>query len=112
MFVFIGTEPHTSWLPPEVTRDDWGFIITGEESASHHAGLGLETSMAGVFAVGDVRHGSMKRVASAVGEGSICIPQIHTYLHRLARRARGPLEADPKHDKQMDICSDSIQDIL
>jgi thioredoxin reductase (NADPH) len=64
-------------------RDKWGFIVTGEETGARHAALGLETSMPGVFAVGDVRHGSMKRVASAVGEGSICIPQVHTYLDKL-----------------------------
>jgi thioredoxin reductase (NADPH) len=83
VFVFIGAEPHTAWLPPEIVRDRWGFVVTGEETGAPHAALGLETSMPGVFAVGDVRHGSMKRVASAVGEGSICIPQIHTYLDRL-----------------------------
>lgn len=84
VFVFIGAEPHTGWLPPEIVRDKWGFVVTGEEAGAAHAALNLETSMEGVFAVGDVRHGSMKRVASAVGEGSICIPQIHTYLDRIA----------------------------
>ncbi len=83
VFVFIGAEPHTGWLPEEIERDKWGFVVTGEEAGSHHAALGLETSMAGVFAVGDVRHGSYKRVASAVGEGSVCIPQVHTYLDKL-----------------------------
>jgi thioredoxin reductase (NADPH) len=82
-FVFIGAEPKTGWLPPELARDKWGFIITGQEAGASHAGLGLETSMEGVFAVGDVRHGSIKRVASAVGEGAICIPQVHTFLHEI-----------------------------
>lgn len=83
VFVFIGAEPHTGWLPPEIVRDRWGFVITGDETGVSHAALALETSMPGVFAVGDVRHGSMKRVASAVGEGSVCVPQIHMYLDRL-----------------------------
>ena len=83
VFIFIGAEPHTAWLPPEVTRDKWGYIVTGTEAIQHHDALGLETSVSGVFAVGDVRHGSTKRVASAVGEGSICIPQVHAYLDKL-----------------------------
>ena len=90
VFVFIGAEPHTAWLPPEIVRDKWGFVITGEEAGAAHVALNLETSMEGVFAVGDVRHGSMKRVASAVGEGSICIPQIHTYLDRIIGAAPEP----------------------
>jgi thioredoxin reductase (NADPH) len=89
VFIFIGAEPHTAWLPPEITTDKWGYIVTGSEAGSHHDALGLETSMSGVFAVGDVRHGSEKRVASAVGEGSICIPQVHTYL--------GGLHGEPAH---------------
>jgi thioredoxin reductase (NADPH) len=83
VFIFIGAEPYTAWLPPEVIRDKWGYIVTGSEARSHHDALGLETSLPGVFAIGDVRHGSMKRVASAVGEGSICIPQVHTYIAAL-----------------------------
>jgi thioredoxin reductase (NADPH) len=89
VFIFIGAEPNTSWLPPEIARDKWGYIVTGSEARSHHDALGLETSLSGVFAVGDVRHGSMKRVASAVGEGSICIPQVHTYL--------AGLQGEPAH---------------
>jgi thioredoxin reductase (NADPH) len=83
VFVFIGAEPHTAWLPPEIVRDNWGYVVTGEETGAKHVALGLETSMRGVFAVGDVRAGSTKRVASAVGEGSICIPQVHAYMHSL-----------------------------
>jgi thioredoxin reductase (NADPH) len=83
VFVFIGAEPHTAWLPSDLVRDNWGFIVTGIEATNKHDALGLETSMPGVFAVGDVRHSSEKRVASAVGEGSICIPQVHAYLHKL-----------------------------
>jgi thioredoxin reductase (NADPH) len=83
VFVFIGAEPHTAWLPPELVRDKWGYIVTGQEAVSRHDAMNLETSLPGVFAVGDVRHGSTKRVASAVGEGSICIPQVHAYLSKL-----------------------------
>ncbi len=84
VFVFIGAEPLTGWLPPEIVRDKWGFVVTGQEAGAPHVALALETSMPGVFAVGDVRHGSIKRVASAVGEGAICIPQVHSYLHSLS----------------------------
>ena len=82
LFVMIGAQPGTGWLPPEIERDEWGFILTGpdidiEDGASPRMG---ETSLSRVFAVGDVRHGSVKRVASAVGEGSIVIQQVHHYL--------------------------------
>jgi thioredoxin reductase (NADPH) len=69
--------PFTAWLPKQVRRDQWGFVLTGPDIDPHWS-LGrapslLETSLPGVFAIGDVRHGSVKRVASAVGEGSTCI---------------------------------------
>jgi thioredoxin reductase (NADPH) len=90
LFIFIGGEPHTSWLPPTILRDKQGFILTGEDlTKDGHLPetwqlarplLLLETSMPGVFAVGDVRHRSVKRVASAVGAGSIAIQYIHEYL--------------------------------
>lgn len=90
LFIFIGIEPHTSWLPATILRDKQGFILTGadlEEDAHYsqtwqlaRAPLLVETSMSGVFAVGDVRHRSVKRVASAVGAGSIAIQYIHEYL--------------------------------
>ena len=77
LFVLIGATPHTDWLPLSVARDDRAFILTGQDippsarrERQGHVPLPLETSMSGVFAVGDVRHGSVKRVASAVGEGS------------------------------------------
>jgi thioredoxin reductase (NADPH) len=70
LFVLIGAEPHTDWLPPEIVRDEYGFVITGTGSM-------FETTMPGVFAVGDVRSRSVKRVASAVGEGSVVIHQVH-----------------------------------
>jgi thioredoxin reductase (NADPH) len=90
LFILIGAEPHTDWLPERIRRDRWGFVLTGTDlladgrpPASWPLGrppTPLETSLPGVFAVGDVRHGSTKRVASAVGEGSIAIRLIHEYL--------------------------------
>jgi thioredoxin reductase (NADPH) len=83
LFVLIGSEPRTSWLPAEVARDESGFILTGTEAAARvGAGsrLPLETSMPGVFAVGDVRAGSIKRVATAVGDGATVIATLHGYL--------------------------------
>jgi thioredoxin reductase (NADPH) len=83
LFILIGAQPFTGWLPETVERDRWGFILTGPD-AGHwplpRAPLPLETTLPGVFAVGDVRHGSIKRVASAVGEGSIAIRLVHDYL--------------------------------
>jgi thioredoxin reductase (NADPH) len=81
LFVLIGAKPHTGWLPTEILRDANGFILTGDDLRSDAAApLPLETSMPGVFAAGDVRHGSVKRVASAVGDGSVTIQSIHRYL--------------------------------
>jgi thioredoxin reductase (NADPH) len=90
LFVLIGAEPHTGWLPPAVGRDRWGFVLTGDdllEGGRPPAGwplerppLLLETGLPGVFAAGDVRHGSIKRVASAVGEGSTAVRLIHQHL--------------------------------
>lgn len=75
LFVLIGSVPRTSWLPAEIERDEAGFVRTG-----HDGRLLLETSMEGVFAVGDVRSGSVKRVATAVGDGATVIAQVHGYL--------------------------------
>jgi len=84
LFVLIGARPFTDWLPPEIRRDQWGYILTGPDLAEHWTlprdPYLLETSTPGVFAVGDVRHGSVKRVASAVGDGSIAIRLAHDYL--------------------------------
>lgn len=107
LFVLIGSQPRTEWLGDAVVRDKWGFIVTGPDltagagddtlrlgvTVSGHGSesaddvgrlerdpLLLESSMPGVFAVGDVRRGSVKRVASAVGEGAIAIQQVHRYL--------------------------------
>jgi thioredoxin reductase (NADPH) len=85
LFVLIGAEPRTSWLPEEIARDDWGYILTGPNLPAgswplERAPQPLETSLPGVFAVGDTRDGSNKRVASAVGEGSVVIEQVHRHL--------------------------------
>lgn len=82
LFLMIGAHPHTDWLPAEVSRDSRGFILTGPDLSTsgwplERPPFGLETSMPRVFAAGDVRHGSVKRVASAVGEGSIAIQLLH-----------------------------------
>lgn len=74
LFILIGARPNTDWLPPEIARDEYGFVVTG---AGEHM---FESSVPGVFAIGDVRAGSVKRVASAVGEGSVVIQQVHRYL--------------------------------
>jgi len=89
LFVFIGASPRTEWLGPEVVRDDKGFVLTGQDlqSPAHaqcwplpRAPFALETSVPGVFAAGDVRLDSMKRVASAVGEGAMSVYLVHRYL--------------------------------
>lgn len=83
LFVLIGSVPRTAWLPREVLRDDAGFIRTGPDAvaaAGQPVPLPLETSMEGVFAVGDVRAGSIKRVATAVGDGATVIALLHGYL--------------------------------
>jgi thioredoxin reductase (NADPH) len=81
-FVMIGALPHTEWLSSSVQRDKHGFILTGSDlnEKSSRQPLRFETSLPGVFAAGDVRHASVKRVASAVGEGSVAIHFIHDYL--------------------------------
>lgn len=89
LFITIGAAPHTGWLPEEILRDDWGFVWTGSEVVleggrrawSHERPPGtLEGSVPGFFAIGDVRRGSVKRVASAVGEGSVVISSVHAFL--------------------------------
>jgi thioredoxin reductase (NADPH) len=85
LFLMIGARPHTEWLPDTIRRDEQGFVLCGPDLAdhdwSHERGPFLfETSMRGVFAAGDVRHGSVKRVASAVGEGSVAIQLLHQFF--------------------------------
>jgi thioredoxin reductase (NADPH) len=90
LFVFIGAAPGTGWLPPSILRDDKGFVLAGPDLRSQgklpeswreqREPFLLESSVPGVFVAGDVRHGSVKRVASAVGEGSIAVQFAHQYL--------------------------------
>lgn len=93
LFIFIGAEPCTGWLDGVVERDARGFVLTGRElvrdgklpkgwSLDRDPEL-LETNVPGIFAVGDVRHGSIKRVASGVGEGSVAIQFVHEYLSKV-----------------------------
>lgn len=93
MFIFIGALPRTDWLSGLIERDERGFILTGPDlirDGQRPKGWGLErdpflleTNVPGVFAVGDVRHGSVKRVASGVGEGSVAVQFIHQYLSKV-----------------------------
>lgn len=83
LFLMIGARPHTGWLPNSVARDDQGFVFTGADipAASawplERAPLALETSVPGVFAAGDLRHSAVRRVASAVGDGSVAVQLLH-----------------------------------
>lgn len=87
LFIFVGGDPKTDWLPPEILRDARGFVLSGSDLAGgafqwklDRPPYLLETSVPGIFVAGDVRHGSLKRVASAVGQGSIVVPFVHEYL--------------------------------
>jgi thioredoxin reductase (NADPH) len=93
LFIFIGALPRTDWMAGTIERDDKGFVLTGPDlmhDGKHPKGWPLErdpflleTNVPGVFAVGDVRHGSVKRVASGVGEGSVAVQFIHQYLSKV-----------------------------
>jgi thioredoxin reductase (NADPH) len=92
LFVFIGAHPHTDWVGDSIARDERGFILSGPELlrdgvvprwALERQPLPLETSLPGVFVAGDVRRSSMKRVASAVGEGAMAVYLVHQYLETL-----------------------------
>jgi thioredoxin reductase (NADPH) len=93
MFIFIGALPRTDWLAGTIERDERGFVLTGPDvmpGGERPKGWGLdrdpfllETNVPGIFAVGDVRHGSVKRVASGVGEGSVAVQFIHQYLSKV-----------------------------
>jgi len=94
VFIMIGAEPRTEWLGAFIRRDDHGFILTGRDVPqegwpSTRPPLPFETSIPGVFAAGDVRHGSEKRVAGAVGEGSVAVGSVHQYLDEQARADDG-----------------------
>src|SRR5262249_27041567 len=94
LFILIGAQPRTDWLPGTLARDDAGFLLTGSDLVPTgglpdgwplaRSPLPMETSMPGVFAAGDVRHGSTKRVATAVGEGAHAVQSAHRHLQQLA----------------------------
>ncbi len=115
LFVFIGADAETDWLPPALIRDARGYICTGRDVTDLVAKQQgswpldrdpylLETSVPGIFAVGDVRHGSIKRVASGVGEGSMAIAFIHQFLaERDAAAARAATPEDMRRKKDREI---------
>ena len=91
LFTFIGAQPCTGWLESSVALDERGYVLTGPQARADALSTGmLETSRPGVLAVGDVRSGSIKRVASAVGEGSMAVRLIHAHLARFGSAAERP----------------------
>ncbi|MBV8951007.1 MAG: NAD(P)/FAD-dependent oxidoreductase [Actinobacteria bacterium] len=108
LFVMIGGEPHTQWLPAEIARDPQGYVLTGrdvlEQAATAldpgHDPLPLETSMRGVFAAGDVRTGSIKRVASAVGEGATVVRLVHERLNEREHAGESSRAASPSRSEE------------
>jgi thioredoxin reductase (NADPH) len=102
LFVMIGASPNTGWFPPEVARDTLGFVRTGAGVLDHGSWtlerepFPLETSMPGAFAAGDVRQGSVKRVASAVGEGSAVVQHLHSFFgDDVTGAPLAPVSAEP-----------------
>ena len=101
LFVFIGADAQTGWLPPEIALDERGFVLTGTDMraaggwALPRDPYLLETSVPGVFACGDVRFGPVKRVAAAVGEGSMAIAFVHQYLREVAAAEEAAVLTQP-----------------
>jgi len=95
LFVMIGAVPRTDWLPSSISRDERGYVVTGadgpEAAKAERARFPFETTMPGVFALGDVRAGSVKRIAAAVGEGSAAVAQVHRYMASLGTGERAPV---------------------
>jgi thioredoxin reductase (NADPH) len=97
LFLMIGARPRTDWMPPEIARDSRGFVLTGPDLGEHsgwshtRGPFPLETSMPGVLAAGDMRHGAVKRVASAVGEGSAAIQLVHRLVAEERLQTPAPL---------------------
>ena len=94
LFIFIGADAETAWLPDEIALDPRGFVLTGADIDPERWTLArdpflLETSVPGIFACGDVRYAPVKRVAAAVGEGSMAIAFVHQHLRESARSAAG-----------------------
>jgi thioredoxin reductase (NADPH) len=93
LFVLIGAHPMTEWLPRDLTRDTHGFLLTGDDLDEawplERRPLSLETNVPRVFAAGDVRHGSIKRVAAAVGEGATAVQLVHRVLEEDEQLAAG-----------------------
>jgi thioredoxin reductase (NADPH) len=91
LFIFIGADAETGWLPPEIALDRRGYVLTGPDLGAtdgwplERDPFLLETSVPGVFAAGDVRSGPVKRVAAAVGEGSMAIAFVHQFLREDGR---------------------------
>ena len=94
LFVLIGAHPLTDWLPPAMARDRYGFLLTGDDLNGawrlERSPYSLETSIPGVFAAGDARHGSVKRVAAAVGEGATAVQLVHRLLDEHEPSAEPP----------------------
>ena len=106
LFVLIGAEAATHWLPPEISRDRHGFVFTGTDAVkagqrnADREPFALETSAPGIFAVGDIRSGSVKRVAASVGEGGVAIALVHRYLQTLAAASTAPPHLAPAASKR------------
>jgi thioredoxin reductase (NADPH) len=89
VFIMIGADPCTEWVKDAVRLDNRGFVLTGNDADASTSRTLFETSLPGVFAVGDVRSGSVKRVASAVGEGSVVVQAVHAWLAALRQAEAG-----------------------
>jgi len=107
LFVFIGAKPGTTWLDGQLAADSDGFLLTGpdiplsQREPGGRTPLFLETSRAGIFAVGDVRSGSIKRVATAIGEGSMAVRLVFGRLEDSGASVSGPLDArSPSNGKE------------
>jgi thioredoxin reductase (NADPH) len=114
LFIMIGATPRTEWLPPTIARDAHGYVLTGDDGPRvdrpDQFRLPFETTMPGVFALGDIRAGSVKRIAAAVGEGSAAVAQVHRYLARVAadaERERATGERMPIGTMQAEIAAAS-----
>jgi thioredoxin reductase (NADPH) len=111
LFIFVGADAETHWLPPEIARDSRGYVLTGDDVAKAGRWTGdrdpllLETSVPGVFACGDVRLSPVKRVAAAVGEGSMAIAFVHQFLQKTATRGA----AGRPRARQSDVANEVSQ---